>query len=570
MNALFAFSPILVTIILMLGFRYSAKKALPIAMLLQIVIAFFLWKITILHIAAFCVYGFLKAFDIFIIIFGAILFLNTLKVSGAMSRIGQGFQNVSKDPRIQVIIIGWMFGAFLEGASGFGTPAVLGAALLVSLGFPPSAAVMTALLLNSTAVTFGAAGTPFLAAMSTITDNVKTMGGSPEDFMRQLARQSAFIHGVIGIIVPFLAVAMLTKLYGKEKSIKPALQILPYGIMSGFAFAVPNLIVATLIGPELPSVIGGLLGLPVVIIAAQKKFLIPKMEWEFASDGSKKKEEKPTDEYPYHRIENARKSNRIEDRRKIGEIKIVTVENNKEINMSQKKAWLPYVLVTLILLITRIPFFRINDILSKQTIPFQNILGVSGLTHNIKWAYLPGILPFALIAVFSWFYYRLNRKQIRTVWKNTTQQTYGAAIALFCGVAMVQLMLNSGLNHSGFDSMTITIANAVARITGVTYPVFAPFLGALGTFIAGSSTISNVLFSSMQFETAIYLNMAPIYIVTLQVVGSAAGAMISLNNIVIASSAVGLKGMEGKILRRNILPMIIYCILATILVFMLN
>ena len=162
MYALLAFIPILLTIILLAVGNWPAKRALPIAWALTAVIALAIWKVDVVHVFGFSLFGMGKAFDLLVIIFGAILILNTLKQSGAMETINQGFRGITTDRRIQVIIIGWLFGAFIEGAAGFGTPAALAAPLLVGLGFPPLAAAMSTLILNSTPVSFGAAGTPIV------------------------------------------------------------------------------------------------------------------------------------------------------------------------------------------------------------------------------------------------------------------------------------------------------------------------------------------------------------------------------------------------------------------------
>ncbi len=531
-----ALLPIMITIILMLLFNFSAKKALPIAWLLQVAIASMVWKVDMHHITAYSIYGAFKALDILIIIFGAILFLNTLTISGMMNRIGEGFRYITKDVRIQAIIVGWMLEAFLEGAAGFGTPAVLGAALLLSLGFPPVAAVMTALVLNSTPVTFGAVGTPIIAAVSTISDSLQASGEKVDSFMQLLTVWSALTHAVAGIFMPFIAVIMLTRFFGKERSWKPAIRVLPFCILSGLVFVIPYILIAAFLGPELPSVIGGMIGLSMVCLAAKYKFLVPRDIWEFDKKYMVTAEQKAP----------------------------VQIEN-----ISLGKAWLPYFLVALLLVITRVPQFRINGILAKQKIPLHNLLGIEGLSYDLKWAYLPGIIPFAVIAVFAWIYYRMNRKQIIMVWHITLKQTGSAAAALLAGVALVQLMLNSGVNHSGLDSMIEEIAKHAASLAGPAYPYFAAFIGAIGTFISGSSTISNILFTSLQYETAAILHYPQILVVVLQIVGSAAGAMISINNIVVVSSAVGLSGVEGKIIRRNIIPMLIYTFIITIFVLIL-
>src|SRR5680860_1344557 len=160
--ALLAFVPILSAAILLVGFRMPAKKAMPISFLVTIAIAFMVWDIPIVDILASSIQGLFITFDILYIIFGAIVLLNLLKYSKALKTIREGFTSITPDRRIQVVIIAWLFGSFIEGAAGFGTPAAIVAPLLVAMGFPAMAAVMLGMMVQSTPVTFGAVGTPIL------------------------------------------------------------------------------------------------------------------------------------------------------------------------------------------------------------------------------------------------------------------------------------------------------------------------------------------------------------------------------------------------------------------------
>ena len=143
MTALLAFLPILFCVVVMSVFNWSAKRALPISWLLASVCGFLFWKMDLVSILAYSLSGLLNAIDVLITIVGAIAVMNTLKMSGAMSSINNGFRSVSGDARVQAIIIGWMFVSFIEGAAGFGTPAALAAPLLVSLGFSPNVLVVS-------------------------------------------------------------------------------------------------------------------------------------------------------------------------------------------------------------------------------------------------------------------------------------------------------------------------------------------------------------------------------------------------------------------------------------------
>lgn len=542
MNAILAFSPILLTIILMVGFNWGAKKALPLSLLLAVTIALTVWKIDIHHVLGYSVFGFLKAFDILIIIFGAILILNTMKISGAMAAINNGFNGITTDRRIQAIIIGFMFGAFIEGAAGFGTPAALAGPLLVGLGFPPLAAAMVALIYNSVPVPFGAVGTPISGgAMATLEQNLLNADANVEGFKLMLTKWVAIPNAMVGIFIPLLGLIILTRFFGKDKSIKPALAAAPFAIFAGLAFVVPYVLIASTLGPDLPSLLGGFIGLGIVIFAAQKGFLVPKKKWDFPAKAD---------------WDSSWMSNE-------------TMQEPVQTNMSLLKAWLPYALIAFILVITRIPSLGLKSILASQTITLSNVLGIEGLDYILKWAYLPGTIPFILVALITNLMYRMKTKEIISSWKTTFKQISGAAIALFAGVAMVQLMLNSGTNDAGLDSMLTVMANSIADLSGAAYPIISPVVGALGSFMSGSATVSNLLFASLQFETATILNIPQVLIVAAQTSGAALGNMICVNNVVAVCATVGCVGAEGIIIRRNAIPAFIYYLLIMLIIVIL-
>jgi lactate permease len=273
--------PILVTIFMMVILAWPAKRAMPIAWAVSGITALIFWKMELSRIIAATVEGTLLAVNILIIVFGAILVLNTLKTSGGLSAINKGFHGITKDRRIQVIIIGWLFSSFIEGAAGFGTPAALAAPLMVGLGFPPLCAVMIALICNSTAVTFGAVGTPINVGIAASITGLISEGKSMTAFLYEVGNWSAFLHVLTGSFIPLLAIMMMTYLFGKNKSIREGLQIWPLAVVGGFSFTVPCFLAAYIFGPELPSVIGGLIGLIVMIYVISKRFLVPRDSWDF-------------------------------------------------------------------------------------------------------------------------------------------------------------------------------------------------------------------------------------------------------------------------------------------------
>ena len=277
MYALLAFIPIVFCVVVMAALNWPAKIAMPISWLITAVLGFFVWKLEILSLVAYTVSGLFSSIEVLIIIFGAILVMNTLKMSGGMVAINNGFRAISPDARVQAVIIGFLFVSFIEAAAGFGTPAALAAPLMISLGFPPVAAVVVALICDSAAVAFGAIGTPVQQAIT-------CLGGSEAlsaDYIRQMSLWTAIPHAVVMLILPFMAIAVMCKFFSKEKSIKPALQALPFCFFAGAAFAVPYMVVDIFMGHEFPALFGSLIALVITVIAAKCKFLTPKTPWHF-------------------------------------------------------------------------------------------------------------------------------------------------------------------------------------------------------------------------------------------------------------------------------------------------
>lgn len=542
MYALIAFIPIIFTVVVMAGFNWPAKRALPLAWLITAVLSLAVWKMDMLTVGAYTVSGFLNSLDTLAVIFGAILIMNTLKHSGAMKVINNMFTTISDDPRIQAVIIGFMFGAFIEGAAGYGTPAALAAPLLISLGFPPLCAAMVALIYNSVPVNFGAVGLPPNTAMNLISGMISDRGADPEAFKLVLAKWVAIPNAIIAPIIIFVAMAMMCKIYGKTKSIKPAVECLPFIIVAALIFDIPYLLIATFLGTDLPSLLAAPIGMLGTIFMARKGILIPKNQFEFRA---------PSEWEPYWKS--------------VAEVKEDETMKG-EATMSPIMAWLPYGIIAIILVITRV---ALQSVMNVGTLPWaislKNILGVSGVDWTFKWAWSPGILPFTIVALLIIPLHKMKGEQVKEAWKETGRMVSGAAIALLFGIAMVQLFRFSNVNASGLNSMLIEMARGLAALVGKGYIVVAPLIGVLGAFISGSATVSTSLFSSLQYETATILALPELLIIAMQVSGGAMGNMTCVNNIVAACTTCGTIGAEGRLIRSNVVPMLIYCALTVLI-----
>ena len=542
--ALLAFFPILLAGILLIGFRVKAKSAMPIVFLITGLIAYFFWGVTEKRILASTLQGLIITFNILWIIFGAILLLNTLKYSGAIRTIRQGFSGISSDRRIQVILIGWLFGCFIEGASGFGTPAAVAAPLMVAVGFPPLGAVIFGMMIQSTPVSFGAVGTPLIVGVQggldkiSLTEQLASNGLEWNSFFQIIVSEVAIIHAICGTFMPVFLIMIMTRFFGSNKSWTEGLSIFPFTIFSAISFTIPYVLTGIFLGPEFPSIIGGLIGLAVVTIAIKNNFLVPKDQWDFP----------PLNKWPTFWL---------------GNIKISIEKDNKNKKINDILAWFPYILLALLLVISR-TYQPVTKFLKSIDFKFLNILDEEKISSGFQILYLPGgILIFVCVVTF--FIHRMSFHKISMAILDSSKTILGAGFVLLFTVPLVRIMINSGINTNNIISMPIAMAQGMADLMGNIYPMFAPTVGAVGAFLAGSNTVSNLMFSQFQFETANLLGLSGALMVAAQSVGAAAGNMVAIHNIVAASATVGLIGKEGMILRITILPTIYYLLASGII-----
>lgn len=536
--ALLAFSPIVIAAILLVGLNWPAKKAMPVAFGLTVIIALVFWDMSVNRVLASVFQGLGITVSVLWIVFGAIFLLNTLKHTGAITTIRNGFTDVSTDRRVQAIIIAWCFGSFIEGASGFGTPAAIAAPLLVAIGFPALAAVLMGMMIQSTPVSFGAVGTPIIVGVNRGLDThgigeVLVANGSTWDiYLQQITSNVAMIHATVGTLMPVLMAMMLTRFFGKNRSWTEGLDILPFALFAGLAFTIPYALTGVFLGPEFPSLIGGLIGLSIVVTAAKKGFLVPKSKWDFESE----------DKWPVEWL---------------GSLKI-DLNDDKTKPMNIAVAWAPYVLLAVTLVASRVsPEFK--GLLKSVSLSFSNILGETGISAAIQPLYLPGgILVFvALVAVI---FQARSAAPLAKAFGESSKTLIGAGFVLVFTIPMVRIFINSGVNAADLASMPVTTANFASGLVGEAFPMLSATIGALGAFIAGSNTVSNMMFSQFQFEVAQTLSISSAVVVSLQAVGAAAGNMIAIHNVVAASATVGLLGREGATLRKTIIPTFYYLI----------
>lgn len=528
MNIFLAILPIAAIFFLILILKWSPLKTMVSALFILLLIVIFIWQMPYNWIFAASINGLLLAMEIGLIIIGAVFFLSILKISGFQEKIKTIIQNISGDRRVQVIIIAWAFTALIEGSAGFGTPAILASALLIFLGFSVIPAVTLSLIAAGLHSIFGAVGTPILFGFKAgltspeILTYLQNQGISIINFLKEITIFIATYNLFMGLIICFTVLIMLVFIFGKKEArkIKYVLEMIPFTIIASFLVTLPAWLLATYLGPELPSLTGGLIGLFLLLIIAKNKWFLPKNEWDFEQIKEAKSKSTPVSFFEIFQI------------------------------------LLPYFFLVLIIFISRADFFPIEQWL----INFSQISLIQILGTNINYSFSPfyslGILLLLSGGILVLFF-RQSLTQIKIAINESLQKTKSAILILVIILIFVQIFIHSGENLNNYQSMPLLLANAVANISGQFFVIFVPLIGALGSFITGSTTVSNLLFSNFQANSALILGVDPILFLTLQGIGGALGNMLSLHNIVVVLAIIGQISNISLVIKYNILPLIL-------------
>lgn len=514
-----ALGAILFPLIFLVGLNLPAKKGMTYSLIIVAIFALFPWRMDGLSVASSMIAGTIKSLSIIYILVGAMFLLNILHRGGLLQTMIHGFQSLTSDRRLQLIIVGFYFVALLEGAAGFGAPAAIVAPLLVLLGFSPLASVTLALIANAVPMTFGAVGTPLVDGIGTPLQLILQDPAVVSAKVNEISITSAFVDLFLGSFMPVLLILLFTMLFSdkKDRSLHYHLEILPFAFISGFIYTFIAYLSARLIGPEFGTLIASLLGLLIVMLLIKYRIILPKEE---------------------------------EKREPVARHELI-------------KAWFPYVLVVLLLILSR-TLNWLSEFLQAGTIHLTKIFG-KPVGASFDMFYSPGFI-LLVVAIIIIFLYRMDKKVVHESVQETGKTVVKTAFALIPSLAMVYIFLNSNLNQSGLPAMPDYLANQLSNVFGHRWVYVAPLLGNLGTFISGSTTTSNLMFTGIQYRMATIHHVAPLTYLTTQVLGANTGCMISISKIVSACSVVGLTGKEGKVMRVTLVVAFVYSLLIGILV----
>ncbi len=515
LSTILALIPIFCVLICLGFLKMKAYKATLLSLALAFILGVTVWKMPIAYGVQAVIEGILTAFwPIIWVIIASIFTYNITVKTGGMNIINKTLSNISPDRRIQILILAFAFGGFLEAAAGFGTAVAIPASLLAGIGFDPIFAAVICLIANTVPVAFGGIGIPVIT-LAQVTN-------------LPLNELSAFVSYqliIFIIILPFVLILVLTK------SFKALKDVLGVCLVSGVSFTVLQTLVAVYLGPELAAIAGSLGSLLCIIVYVKMRPI--KNAWLFPQERDSQKETASTK------------------------------SNAESISVKQQLvAWSPYIaLFVLIMSVNLIPQLNLLQSIASKV---QFYFGPDGKPVSFQWITTPGTLML-LSAIIGGLVQGKKGKKLRDL-----IQTFGATIKQLVPTIIVVSSIVAMAKLMGYSGMTSIIAVSLASIAGKAYPFISPLIGALGTFVTGSDTSANILFGSLQKQTALEIGANPIWIAAANTVGASAGKMISPQSIAIAASATGLVGKEGKILNSTVPYCLGYTILLGIEIFVIN
>ncbi|WP_165020204.1 L-lactate permease [Dysgonomonas sp. ZJ279] len=503
--ALCALIPVILLIVFLGFLKMAGHKSALLTLVATLAIAILVFKFPIADTSLSIVYGILKAFfPILIIIIMAIFSYNVLVLTGKMEIIKEQFTSISSDKCIQVLLLTWGFGGLLEGMAGFGTAVAIPAAILIGLGFKPVFSAVASLIANSVATGFGAVGMPVkVLAEQAGITDIQTLSSN---LVLQLSP--------LMLIIPFVLVFMT------DPRIKALPKNILISILVGGVSLITQYIAAIYMGAETPAIIGSIASIITIII--------------FAKITAKKED------------------------------KVLADKSQKRTTAEILKAWSVYGII-LILVILSSPLLSIRDILAPlltSSFNFSIFDSVSQLnvTRSVKisWLIDTGVLLFLGSMLGGLIQGAKIKELFKLLWKVVKQQR--KTFITVCSLIALSSIMD-------FCGMIYVLGITLALLTGSFYPLFAPTIGCLGTFLTGSDTSSNILFGKLQANVAHNIGVDNSWLAAANTAGATGGKIISPQSIAVATSAIGEQGKEGEIMKKALPYALGYIIITGLMVY---
>jgi lactate permease len=506
---LLASLPIVLLLYLMAGRQWGANKAAPIGLLVALLNALIFYRADFTLILIEVLKGFWSSFAVLLVVWPAILLYEVVSEAKAFTVFRNGLRSVTPNELIQVVAIGWVFMSFLQGITGFGVPVAVGAPLLLGLGVKPIYAVIIPLIGHAWGNTFGTLSVAWdaLVLQTNLTDNP------------QMLLQTALWAAIFIWIFNLITGLFICWLYGKKEGVKKGfMAVLIISLIHG-----GGQLILSQINPTLAAFVPASIALIVVFLLSKTKHYSQAWKLETSPIMNRDKTEASSEAYPT--------------------------------DMNIHQAFFPYYVLTcitlFILLIT-----PIRDFLAQWKVGFsfrETVTGYDYINPSVS-AFSP-ISPLThaglfliLASVIGYLYYKrrgwVQKKSGSTVLKRSIEKTIPSSIAVIGFIVMSRIMGGTG--------QTLVLAEGIAVTLGVTYVVFSPLVGLLGSFMTSSNMASNILFGEFQLTTADILNVNPAPILGAQTAGGSIGNTISPGNIILGTTTAGIIGKEGVILKKII------------------
>ena len=450
--------------------------------------------------------GVLAFWPILWAIIGAIFTYHVGVQTGKIEQIKQTLAGISKDRRVQVLILAWAFSGFLEGAAGYGTAVAIPASILISLGFEPLFAAVICLIGNTAPTAFGAIGIPVIT-LAKVTDlNVMVV-----------SKNVALQLTPLIILLPLVMVWLTARKEDGYHGLQRFKGVVGVTLVAGVSFALVHYVTATLIGPELPALLGGIASLVSIIL------------WLRISERWQRKDD------------------------------LAVMDTSVKIPLKESViAWSPYLILLVLIIATSSLVPAIYQPMERIQSQYLIYNGTNGKPMVIHWLLTPGSL-IVIAAITGGLIQGATLPQLAKIFFQTLKKLWATIVTVCAIVALAKIM--------GYSGMIDRIAQALSSLTGRFYPLIAPTIGALGTFVTGSDTSANVLFGQLQSQTALQLKLSPAWLAAANTAGATAGKMLSPQNIAIAATATGLLGKEGMILNKTFKICLVYTAILGVMVF---
>ncbi|WP_338561975.1 L-lactate permease [Erwinia sp. E_sp_B04_7] len=517
LSSLIAALPILFFFLALTKLRMKGYVAGTITVLIALAVALLFYRMPVDKALSAAVFGFFYGlWPIAWIIVGAVFVYKITVKTGQFDIIRSSILSITEDQRLQMLIVGFAFGSFLEGAAGFGAPVAITAALLVGLGFKPVYAAGLCLIVNTAPVAFGAMGIPIIVAG-------QVTGIDAMAISQMAGRQLPFLT----MIVLFWVMAIMDGWRGVKET-------WPAVLVSGGSFAIAQYLTSNFLGPELPDVISALVSLLCLTLFLRVWKPVRIFRFDREEQGQVDRDSQPEKRYSARQI---------------------------------LRAWMPFIFLTFTVTVWSVPPFKalftpggaLYSWVATVAVPFLH-LQVTKMPPVVA-----GAEPYAAIFKFDWFSATgtaifisalmaivwLKMKPALAV-KTFVETLRELALPIYSIGAVLAFAFIS--NYSGLST---TLALALAH-TGSAFTFFSPFLGWLGVFLTGSDTSSNALFAALQATTAQQIGVPEVLLVAANTTGGVTGKMISPQSIAIACAAVGLAGKESDLFRFTVKHSLIF------------